>query len=86
MFPHQGDIASCAGPWLYVWSINGCPVASVNTALGATSSMQQILCVAFSHMYEWDVSNVVMTGSSDGVVRVRERGPWVEERGLTITM
>lgn len=32
--------------------------------------MQQILCVAFSQMHEWDSQNVVMTGSTDGVARV----------------
>lgn len=53
-----------------MWSINGTPVASVNTALGAHSPLQQILCVSFSTMYEWDAGNVIMTGSSDGVVRV----------------
>ncbi|XP_068245244.1 WD repeat and FYVE domain-containing protein 3 isoform X2 [Palaemon carinicauda] len=65
-----GDIATCAGTWLYVWSINGTPIASVNTALGAHSPLQQILCVCFSTMYEWDAGNVIMTGSSDGVVRM----------------
>ncbi|XP_050700499.1 WD repeat and FYVE domain-containing protein 3-like isoform X2 [Eriocheir sinensis] len=65
-----GDIATCAGTWLHVWSINGAPVATVNTALGAHSPQQQILCVSFSTMYEWDPSNVIMTGSSDGVVRM----------------
>lgn len=69
----QGDIATCAGTWLHVWSINGAPVATVNTALGAHSPQQQILCVSFSTMYEWDPSNVIMTGSSDGVVRVSLR-------------
>ncbi|XP_076043582.1 WD repeat and FYVE domain containing 3 bchs isoform X2 [Oratosquilla oratoria] len=65
-----GDIATCAGTWLHVWTINGLPIASVNTALGAHSPMQQILCITFSTMYEWDASNVIMTGSSDGVVRM----------------
>lgn len=32
--------------------------------------MQQILCVAFSQCREWDSQNVVLTGSTDGVVRV----------------
>ncbi|KAG0712300.1 WD repeat and FYVE domain-containing protein 3 [Chionoecetes opilio] len=68
-----GDIATCAGTWLHVWSINGAAVATVNTALGAHSPQQQILCVAFSTMYEWDPNNVIMTGSSDGVVRVSQR-------------
>ena len=63
-------MATCAGTWLHVWSINGTPIASVNTALGARSAMQQILCVTFSTMYEWDSANVIVTGSSDGVIRV----------------
>lgn len=33
--------------------------------------MQQILCVAFSQTHEWDSQNVIMTGSTDGVARVR---------------
>lgn len=32
--------------------------------------MQQILCVAFSTSREWDQQNVVITGSTDGVVRM----------------
>lgn len=32
--------------------------------------MQQILCVAFSSKREWDQQNVIITGSTDGVVRV----------------
>merc|ERR1712079_775426 len=31
---------------------------------------QQILCVACSQFQEWDRENVIMTGSSDGVVRM----------------
>lgn len=31
--------------------------------------MQQILCVTFSTAREWDPQNVVITGSTDGVVR-----------------
>lgn len=32
--------------------------------------MQQILCVAFSTAREWDQQNVIITGSTDGVVRM----------------
>jgi hypothetical protein len=53
-----------------VWSINGVELASVNTCVGRADRMQQILCVAFSQTHEWDSQNVVMTGSTDGVVRV----------------
>ena len=63
----QGDIATCAGTYLHVWSINGDEIASINTA---TARSQQIQCVAMSTMMEWDAHNVIITGSSDGVVRV----------------
>ena len=29
-----GDIATCSGTWLHLWSINGDPLASVNTLVG----------------------------------------------------
>ncbi|KAL6443583.1 hypothetical protein ACFW04_001612 [Cataglyphis niger] len=66
-----GDIATCAATWLHVWSINGEELASVNTCVGRADRMQQILCVAFSQTHEWDSQNVIMTGSTDGVARVR---------------
>ncbi|KAH3872283.1 hypothetical protein DPMN_035498 [Dreissena polymorpha] len=62
-----GDIASCAGTYLHVWSINGDEIACVNTA---SVRLHQILCVAMSQMMEWDSANVILTGSSDGVVRM----------------
>ncbi|CAF0758317.1 unnamed protein product [Rotaria sordida] len=63
-----GDIASAAGSYLYVWTINGQLLASINTM--AYSRQQSILCVAMSQMNEWDDENVIITGSSDGVVRM----------------
>jgi len=65
-----GDIATCSATWLHVWSINGDALAMVNTCVGSADRMQQILCVAFSQIREWDQQNVVITGSTDGVVRV----------------
>uniref|UniRef100_T1KMA3 WD repeat and FYVE domain-containing protein 3 n=1 Tax=Tetranychus urticae TaxID=32264 RepID=T1KMA3_TETUR len=78
-----GDIATCSGSWLFFWSINGDLLASVNTLsisqvdMNPTLSNQsfpapstQILCAAFSLYNEWDLDNVIMTGSSDGVVRL----------------
>ena len=46
--------------------------ASVNMAASSPSShmSQQILCVCVSQFNEWDRENVIMTGSSDGVVRM----------------
>lgn len=66
----QGEIATCSGTWLHIWSINGDALASVNTSIGSSDRMQQILCVGFSALREWDSHNVVITGSTDGVVRV----------------
>ena len=43
----QGDIATCAGVYLYLWSINGDLIASVNTSTGRD---QQILCCAMSEV------------------------------------
>lgn len=53
-----------------MWSINGEKLANVNTCLGRSDRMQQILCVAFSQIHEWDLNNVIITGSTDGVARV----------------
>lgn len=58
---------SCAGTYIHVWSINGSPIASANTFTGRS---QLILCVCVSEMNEWDTQNVIVTGHSDGVVRV----------------
>ncbi|XP_026315295.1 WD repeat and FYVE domain-containing protein 3 isoform X1 [Hyposmocoma kahamanoa] len=68
-----GDIATCRGSWLYAWSINGDLLGAVDTAGGRTSGgggPQQVLCVAFSQTREWDPLNVIITGSTDGVVRM----------------
>ncbi|KAG6445369.1 hypothetical protein O3G_MSEX003892 [Manduca sexta] len=64
-----GDIATCRGSWLYAWSINGTLLGAVDTAGGRQRSTQ-VLCVAFSQTREWDPLNVIITGSSDGVVRM----------------
>ncbi|ELW70223.1 WD repeat and FYVE domain-containing protein 3 [Tupaia chinensis] len=61
-----GDIVSCAGTYIHVWSINGNPIVSVNTFTGRS---QQIICCCVSEMNEWDTQNVIVTGHSDGVVR-----------------
>ncbi|KAJ8787692.1 hypothetical protein J1605_022723 [Eschrichtius robustus] len=66
-----GDIVSCAGTYIHVWSINGNPVVSVNTFTGRS---QQIICCCVSEMNEWDTQNVIVTGHSDGVVRQRAAG------------
>lgn len=60
---------SCAGTYIHVWSINGNPIVSVNTFTGRS---QQIVCCCVSEMNEWDTQNVIVTGHSDGVVRVSD--------------
>lgn len=65
-----GEIATCSATWLHIWSANGDALATVNTSVGSADRMQQILCVAFSTTHEWDQQNVVITGSTDGVVRM----------------
>lgn len=65
-----GEFATCSATWLHVWSANGEALAKVNTSIGSADRMQQILCVAFSATREWDAQNVVITGSTDGVVRM----------------
>lgn len=40
--------------------------------VGGRERSQQVLCVAFSQTREWDPLNVIITGSTDGVVRVRQ--------------
>ena len=80
----QGEIGTCGGTWLHVWSINGVPIASVNTALGARSALQQVLCLTFTTAYEWDHDNLILTGSSDGVIRVRLNASIVTSLALFI--
>ncbi|XP_048472141.1 WD repeat- and FYVE domain-containing protein 4 [Rhincodon typus] len=62
-----GDIASCAGTFLYLWTINGQPIVSVNTSLDPTEG---ILCCCFTEVHEWDSRNVVVTGCANGIVRL----------------
>ena len=66
-----GDIVTCAGSHLYLWDVHGLPVASVNTVPNPPAGEPvQVLCVAQSQWAEWDRQNVILTGSSDGVVRM----------------
>nr|CDS28413.2 hypothetical transcript [Hymenolepis microstoma] len=62
-----GDIAVCAGAWLYLWSISGELIACLNTA---PDQSNQIYCVAMSTLRDWDPGHVIVTGGSDGFVRM----------------
>ena len=54
-----------------MYNVNGVLIANVDMAasIGQARS-HQILCVSFSQLNEWDKDNVIITGSSDGVVRM----------------
>ena len=63
-----GVIASCSASWLYLWSVNGERLANVDTS--TTAGPLKINCVCMPEANEWDSDNLILTGSSDGVVRM----------------
>nr|XP_061794523.1 WD repeat- and FYVE domain-containing protein 4-like [Nerophis lumbriciformis] len=62
-----GEIASCAGPLLYLWTIKGQLLACTDTSCGIQAD---ILCVSFTQRHEWDTRNIVVTGCADGIIRI----------------
>ncbi|XP_055577181.1 WD repeat- and FYVE domain-containing protein 4 isoform X4 [Falco biarmicus] len=62
-----GDIITCAGSYLYLWTINGQLLASVNTTC---SPKCHIVCCCFAEVMDWDTHSIIITGSTDGVVRL----------------
>ncbi|XP_061692384.1 WD repeat- and FYVE domain-containing protein 4 isoform X2 [Syngnathoides biaculeatus] len=62
-----GEIASCAGPVLYLWTMKGQLLACTETS---RESLSDILCVSFTQRHEWDARNAVVTGCADGVIRI----------------
>uniref|UniRef100_A0A1I7XJU6 WD_REPEATS_REGION domain-containing protein n=1 Tax=Heterorhabditis bacteriophora TaxID=37862 RepID=A0A1I7XJU6_HETBA len=67
-----GDVATACSTLLHVWSINGDLLAVINTCDSSPvmDPSQMILSLAFSTMNEWDTDNVVICGTSDGVVKI----------------
>ncbi|KAI1708739.1 beige/BEACH domain-containing protein [Ditylenchus destructor] len=67
-----GDIATASGAQLFLWTLNGVLLASINTAEAGlfTNPSSLILCLGFSTLNEWDLRNVVMCGTSDGLVKI----------------
>uniref|UniRef100_A0A8C8T1B8 Uncharacterized protein n=1 Tax=Pelusios castaneus TaxID=367368 RepID=A0A8C8T1B8_9SAUR len=61
-----GDIASCAGSDLYLWTINGQLLASISTTCG----LGHIVCCCFADVMDWDTRSIIVTGGTDGIVRV----------------
>lgn len=64
----QGEIASCAGPVIYLWNMKGQLLTSTSASCGPQMDIQ---CVLFTQRHEWDPKNVIVTGCSDGVIRVK---------------
>ncbi|XP_054886091.1 WD repeat- and FYVE domain-containing protein 4 [Poeciliopsis prolifica] len=62
-----GEIVSCAGPLLYLWTMKGQLLACTGTSSGPQAD---ILCVSFTQQHEWDSRNVIVTGCTDGIIRI----------------
>ncbi|XP_039994634.1 WD repeat- and FYVE domain-containing protein 4 isoform X3 [Xiphias gladius] len=62
-----GEIASCAGPLLYLWNMKGQLLTCTDTSCGARAD---ILCVSFTQRQEWDNRNVIVTGCADGIIQI----------------
>ncbi|XP_030131885.4 WD repeat- and FYVE domain-containing protein 4 [Taeniopygia guttata] len=62
-----GDIVSCAGSCLYLWTVNGQLLARTSTACSPTC---HIVCCCFAEVMDWDTRSIIITGSTDGVVRL----------------
>ncbi|XP_068022264.1 WD repeat- and FYVE domain-containing protein 4 [Melanerpes formicivorus] len=62
-----GDIVSCAGSYLYHWTVNGHLLASINTTCSPECC---IVCCCFAEVMDWDIRSIIITGSTDGVVRL----------------
>ncbi|XP_072534107.1 WD repeat- and FYVE domain-containing protein 4 isoform X2 [Salminus brasiliensis] len=62
-----GEIVSCSGTHLYLWTMKGQLLASINTPYGPEGSIQ---CCCFTQKCEWDSHNVIITGCADGIVRI----------------
>ncbi|KAM3606165.1 uncharacterized protein V6R79_011883 [Siganus canaliculatus] len=62
-----GEIASCAGPLLYLWTMKGQLLTCTDASCGP---LPDILCVSFTQRHEWDAKNVIVTGCADGIIRI----------------
>uniref|UniRef100_A0A8C3MC64 Uncharacterized protein n=1 Tax=Geospiza parvula TaxID=87175 RepID=A0A8C3MC64_GEOPR len=64
-----GDIVSCAGSHVYLWTVNGQLLASTSTACSPSC---HVACCCFAEVMDWDTRSIIITGSTDGVVRVED--------------
>lgn len=81
----SGDIATCCGTQIFIWTINGELLACVDIFNTIHSNMHsenrilsmltaptnvQILCCTFSLYKEWDEKNIFAVGCSNGSIRI----------------
>ncbi|XP_063160442.1 WD repeat- and FYVE domain-containing protein 4 [Candoia aspera] len=62
-----GELASCAGTTLCLWTVSGQPLAKGNATL---SPGGVISCCCFFEVKDWEVQNLIVTGDTDGLVQV----------------
>ncbi|KAK9401590.1 WD repeat- and FYVE domain-containing protein 4 [Crotalus adamanteus] len=62
-----GEVASCAGMTLYLWTVNGQPLARGQAPLRPGGI---ISCCCFFDVKDWDVQSLLVTGDTDGCVQV----------------
>nr|XP_015201808.1 PREDICTED: WD repeat- and FYVE domain-containing protein 4 isoform X1 [Lepisosteus oculatus] len=62
-----GEIVSCAGTYLYLWTPRGQLLSWINSICEPEGG---ILCCCFTQRNEWDSRNVIVTGCADGIVRL----------------
>ncbi|CAI8023122.1 WD repeat and FYVE domain-containing protein 3 [Geodia barretti] len=67
----NGNIVSCTKSQICLWTVNGRLLASTTILITGNFSL---LCCTVSEMFDWDQDNVIVTGSTDGIVRM-----WVVE-------
>jgi WD40 repeat protein len=67
-----GDVATASGSCIFLWTINGSLLSVVNSIDSGLFSNPSslVLCLSFSTVNEWDSKNVVMCGTSDGLVKM----------------
>lgn len=63
----QGEVASCAGVTLCLWTISGQPLAKGKAPLRPGGRLS---CCCFFDVKDWDAQSLVVTGDTDGCVQV----------------
>lgn len=68
----SGDIATSSASCIFLWTINGKLLSVVKTTGSGLFSnpSSMVLSLSFSTINEWDSRNVIMCGTSDGLVKM----------------